>query len=446
MDPEPLHEGSAARIRTPVPGPRSRELARRLRAVESRNITHVTDAWPIFWADGAGATIRDVDGNVYIDLSAGFGAAHAGHANARVAKAIAEQAARLPHALGDVHPAETKVRLLERLAALAPGDLSVTILASAGAEAVEAALKTALLRTGRPGILAFERGYHGLTYGALAATSRADFRRPFESQLFAGVRFARFPAEHEGQRGADDAIRSVVALLEEAERNGTPIGAILVEPVQGRGGLVVPAPTFLARLRELCDGDRRVLIFDEIYTGFGRTGRWFAAQHFDVVPDIMTVGKALTGSLPLSAAIGSPRVMAAWPESTGEAIHTSTFLGNPVACAAALAQLEEIETRGLIARAATLGDRIRERTRAWPARHAGVRGVRGLGLLQGVECAPGLAARIAEQALRQGVIVLPEGEQGEVLAITPPAVITDDQLDFALVVIERCLVEAGGPA
>jgi 4-aminobutyrate aminotransferase-like enzyme len=435
MSPTGLPGDELARLRTSVPGPISRDLARRLGRVESPNITRITTDGPIFWADGAGANVRDVDGNVYVDVTAGFGVAHAGHANRAVADAIARQAKRLPHAMGDVYPADVKLQLLEKLAGIAPSGLTVSILASAGGEAVEAAMKTAVLRTGRPGIIAFEQGYHGLTYGALAVTSRQDFRLPFLAQLFSGVRFAPFP--YAGEPG--ESIQNVTRLMAEMERSKVPAGAVIIEPIQGRGGLRVPGPGFLKRLRDLCDGQNTILIFDEIYTGMGRTGRWFACEHSGVVPDIITVGKALTGSLPLSAAIGRPDVMAAWPPSTGEAIHTSTFLGNPVACAAALAQLEEIERLGLLPRASELGERIRTRASNWEKRFGTVLQRRGFGLLQGVELAPGIAAQVAADALQSGVLILTEGEHAEVLAVTPPAVITHEQLDFALHVIESAI-------
>jgi 4-aminobutyrate aminotransferase-like enzyme len=447
--PAPLDGDALPALRTPVPGPNSRALAARLARVESRNITHPSPHGPVFWAAARGAAVRDVDGNRFIDLTCGFGVAFAGHADPRVAEAVARQAGWLPHALGDVHPGEPKVRLLERLADLAPGDLAVSILASAGAEAVEAALKTARLATGRPGVLAFEGAYHGLTYGALAATWRDDFRAPFRDQLFTGVRFAPFPADapgEAGRRAAAAALAAVRAELDAAERGAWPVGAILVEPVQGRGGLRVPPPAFLAALRDLCDGERRVLIMDEIFTGLGRTGRWFACQHEDVVPDLMTVGKALGGGVPLSAAIGTPAVMNAWPPSTGEALHTSTFLGNPVACAAALAQLDAIEADRLVERAAALGERIRARTERWAERIPGVVAATGRGLLQGVRLAPaaGLTAgqratAAAAAALRSGVLVLAEGSALDTLAITPPAVISEAQLDHALDVLEAAL-------
>ena len=462
---DPLGERLPA-LRTAVPGPRSRALTTRLRRVESRNIT-ATDDGPIFWAEAAGANVRDVDGNVYIDLTAGFGVSAAGHGSPAVGEAIAAQYRRLAHAMGDVHPADVKVELLERLAALAPGDLSVSILSANGSDAVESALKTAVMATGRPGIVAFEGGYHGLGYGALSVTSGDRFRAPFTDQLFQGVRFAPFPragstpgrgtatngrtdagighepvpAGHDGPVTTERALGAVRAAVEEAAAGEHPVGAVIVEPIQGRGGVVVPPAEFLPELRSLCTEIGVLLILDEVYTGLGRTGRWFACQHWDVVPDVLVVGKSLAGGLPLSAAIGSPGVMDAWPASDGEAIHTSTFLGNPVTCAAALAQLREIEARGLVARAASLGDRLATRLREVGERHE-VGPVRGLGLMRALELVgpPGTAARVSAAALREGVIVLSEGTA---LAFTPPLTITEAQLDHAVDVIEG-LVAGGG--
>jgi 4-aminobutyrate aminotransferase-like enzyme len=409
-------------------------------------VTQVGPEGPIFWEEAAGAAVRDVDGNTFVDLTAGFGVAAAGHGNEAVAAAIGSQARTLAHALGDVHPAAIKVRLLERLARLAPGDLSVTILASAGAEAVEAALKTAILRTGRPGVIAFERAYHGLTFGALAVTARADFRAPFGTWLNEGVRFAPFPEaganEDSRERAALD---DVARLMQESERGRAPVGAVIVEPVQGRGGLIAPSGGFLRGLRSLCDGEHCLLIFDEIYCGLGRTGRWWACEHWGVTPDILLAGKGLTGSLPLSAAIGTPDAMSGWPPSTGEAIHTSTFLGNPVACAAALAQLAQIEERGLVERSEALGEGIRSRVAAWQARRPEIESC-GLGLLQGIRRRGrrGLPSPMLDAArglLRRAVLALAEGESAEVLAVTPPAVITDAQLAFALDALEAVLDE-----
>jgi 4-aminobutyrate aminotransferase / (S)-3-amino-2-methylpropionate transaminase / 5-aminovalerate transaminase len=425
------------RVRGAVPGPASAALARRLARVESPNITRLDPA-PIFWTDARGAAVRDADDNIYIDLTAGFGVAHAGHANDRVAAAVAAQVARLAHGLGDVYPPEPKVRLLERLAEIAPGELAVSILTGSGAEAVEAALKTAVLRTGRTGILAFEGAYHGLTYGALATTWRAAFRAPFAAQLFAGVRFAPFPGP---DADVDAALAAVRRELHDAASSPHPVGAVLVEPILGRGGIILPPAGFLAGLRQLCDGASTLLVFDEVYTGCGRTGRWFACEHEGVTPDILTVGKALTGSIALGAAIGTPAAMSGWPPSAGEAIHTSTFLGNPVACAAALAQLDAVRDDGLLARATELGVLIAARAATWQHR-LGAGPASGRGLLQGVPVhGAGRALRVVDRCLAAGVLVLAEGEDAGTLALTPPAVITGPQLDAALAIIEGALAE-----
>lgn len=423
-------------IVAPPPGPASRALAGRLRRVESRNITHVTDDWPVFWQAAAGANVRDADGNIYVDLTAGFGVASAGHAAPTVAEAVARQVARLPHGLGDVHPSAVKVELLERLAAIAPGPLGVSILGLSGADAVEAALKTAVLATGRSAFVAFSGGYHGLSIGTLAVTDRPASSEPFAARLAGRARLARFPDPLAGV-GTDDALADASAAI----RTGD-VAAVLVEAIQGRAGIVVPPADFLPRLRALCDQLGVLLVVDEIYTGLGRTGRWFACELSGVVPDIVTVGKALSGALPISAAIASPELMRAWPESGGEALHTSTFLGNPTACAAALAQLRAIEEQDLLARADALGRHVARRTNAWVGTVPGVRAARGVGLMQGIvlERASDEGAAddpLVKRLLRRGILALTEGPSGDVLAITPPLVIEQAQLDHALDVIEE---------
>ena len=426
-------------LRTEVPGPASRELARRLALVESPNITAQYPEPPIFWREAHGANVMDVDGNLYLDLTAGFSVAAAGFSAPAVVHAISEQSRRLAHGLGDVHPSELKVQLLEKLAEITPGDLNVAILASAGAEAVEAALKTAMMRTGKPGILAFEDSYHGLTYGALATTHRKLFRAPFEEQLSRDVHFAPFPTNTHELPAAIDRIDQLLALH-------PGIGAILVEPIQGRGGINWPAPGFLQALRARCDAKTRVLIFDEIYTGMGRTGKWFACEWYDVIPDILAVGKGLTGSVPLSAAIATPDVMSAWPPSEGEAIHTSTFLGNPIACAAAIAHITAIESGNLMASATRIGETIATAARDWADRYACVHTVRGLGGLQGIEFQRAdvpSPVRLMQTLLKQGIIVLPEGTWSEVLAITPALTISGPQLSYALERIEAAIAELG---
>jgi 4-aminobutyrate aminotransferase/(S)-3-amino-2-methylpropionate transaminase len=399
-------------LRTTIPGPRSRQLAQQLRRVESRNVTYISNRWPIFWERARGANVWDADGNRYIDLTAAFGVASVGHANPRVVAAVQRQAARLIHAMGDVHPNELKLQLAHELIALTFGrwcsGASVkrrtgrVVFGNSGAEAVEIAMKTAVIHTGKPGVIAFTGGYHGLTYGALAVTHRQDFRSPFAKQLGNFVRHIPFGT---------------------LPRSIAGIGAVLVEPIQGRNGIVVPTEDFLPALRRFCDRHKLLLIFDEVYTGFCRTGRWFACEHWNVMPDILCVGKALTGGLPLSACIGRADVMDSWPKSTGEAIHTSTFLGNPVACAAGLASIAEMKRMKLDQRAADLG--------TYALRHLPT--LRGKGLMLGLPVKD--PARSAEELLRCGILALPEGE---VLGLTPPLTISRRELDYCLDVLMEC--------
>lgn len=433
---------------TAPPGPESRRLAGLLAEYESPNVTYLGDDFPVFWEEARGANVRDVDGNVYVDLTAAFAVAGAGHAHPRIVRAVQRQAERLLHGMGDVHPPAVKVELLRALAAVTPGGLNRAVLANSGGEAVEAALKTAALATGRPRVLAFHGGYHGLTYGALDVSGREDFRGPFAAQLGRNAVFAPYPYAYRSAFGDDpDGARALAYVRHLLDTPGTAseaIGAILVEPVQGRGGDVVPPDGWLPGLREICHERGLLLILDEIYTGFGRTGRWFACEHWGVVPDLLVVGKALTGGLPFAACIGTDAVMARWPRSTGEAIHTSTFLGNPLGCAAALASIETLREERLVERSAGLGARLLQRLRDALAEHPRVGEVRGLGMMIGVELvrdrasrepARELAGRVMVEALRRGVLVLGGGLYGNVLSLSPPFVISEAQLDAAVAVL-----------
>jgi 4-aminobutyrate aminotransferase/(S)-3-amino-2-methylpropionate transaminase len=411
---------------TPVPGPRSAALARRLAACESRNVTALTPA-PIAWERAQGSNVWDVDGNRYIDLTGGFGVANVGHAHPRVVAAVSAQAERLLHGLGDVHPSAQKVELLEALVRRYPGGVPARgVLGSSGSDAVEAALKTALLATGRSGVVAFEGAYHGLTLGALDTTWRQEFRNPFAKRLPGATVFARFGDATEVQRAASSC--------------RAPVGAVLVEPVQGRGGERIPPSGFLTALRALCDTEGWLLIADEVYTGFGRTGRWFACEHEGVIPDLLCVGKGLASGMPISACLGRLEVMEAWPTSRGEALHTQTFLGHPPGCAAALASLAVIEEEKLVERAAETGTRALRYLRRRLAGAAGIAEVRGLGLLLGIECQdPQRAARACAVALSRGVITLVSGNDGRVVSLTPPLSIEPDALELALDLLVEAL-------
>jgi len=412
---------------TAVPGPRSLALAARLARVESRNVTCLEPIAPIFWERAAGANVWDVDGNRYVDLTGAFGVANVGHAHPRVTAAVGEQARRLLHGMGDVHPSAPKVELLEALARHYPGGVPVrSVLGSSGSDAVEIALKTVCLATGSAGVVAFEGSYHGLALGALDATSRRDFRDPFAARLPGATAFARYGDAEDVRRAADAC--------------GESVGAVLVEPIQGRGGDRIPPEGFLAALRALCDREGWLLVADEVYTGFGRTGRWFACEHEDVIPDLLCVGKGLASGMPISACIGRAEVMDAWPASTGEALHTQTFLGHPPSCAAALASIAVIEEEKLVERAARTGAAALAGLCRRLSGRPDVADVRGRGLLIAVECAtPDLAAAACANALERGVVTLPSGEDGRVLSLSPPLSIDPPILELALDLLAEAL-------
>ena len=431
-------------IRTPPPGPRSTYLTRELTARESRGMTWVTESFPVVWERAEGSNVWDADRNRYVDLTAGFGVAAAGHAHPRIVAAIRAQATLLPHGMGDVHPPEAKIALLESLAELSPYEDPQMILGTNGGEAVEIALKTACLHTGKPGVIAFTGAYHGLTYGALALTDGQDFRAPFEAQLSRTVMRAGFPNPFRPPPRLAGPADIAEAALADVERlltgeDGREVGAVVVEPIQGRGGNVVPPPGFLAGLHELCRRHQVLLIADEVMTGFGRTGSRFACLVEGTVPDLLCVGKALSGSLPISACIGTALLMNSWPPSEGEALHTATFSGNPLSCAEAAASLAVLEEEGLAARAATLGEGLKQKLEALAADRDEIGDVRGRGLMFGIELVDGngdpdgdLARRVVVEALRRGWILLAEGPEGNVIALTPPLIIAETLLESAV--------------
>jgi len=408
---------------TCIPGPRSIELAERLAEVESRNVTCLEPVAPIFWERAHGANVWDVDGNRFVDLTAAFGVANTGHAHPRVVAAVLAQAELLLHGMGDVHPPAVKVELLEALVRLFPGgEPARAVLSSSGSDAVETAIKTATLATGNPGIVAFDGAYHGLGFGALDATARRDFREPFDSRLAHATSFAHF-----GDAG--DVVRA-------ARASSVPVGAVIVEPIQGRGGERIPPDGFLAALRTLCDAEGWLLIVDEIFTGFGRTGRWFACEHDGVIPDLICLGKGMASGMPISACVGRAEVMDAWPVSRGEAIHTQTFIGHPPGCAAALAAIRVIESEKLVENAAATGAIALNRLAERLAGRDGVVEVRGRGLIIAVECDTNeRAANVCARALSRGVIALLSGDDGRVVSITPPLCIEREILERAIDII-----------
>ena len=429
-----------------------------LRDYESRNVlfTESDGSWPIVWERAKGVHVWDAEGKKYLDLTAAFGVATAGHANPAVVRAGQKQMATLLHAMGDVHPHALKAQLARELSRVTferwsvaanvssrqiktkkGSNVSRTLTSAAtgkvifnnsGFEAVEAALKTAILATGKRGVIAFEGAYHGLGYGALNATHREHFRGPFRSQLREFGNFLPFPTNENELR----LLTSAATKIFYREK----IGAILVEPMQARGGINIPPAGFLRLLRKLCDQHGALLILDEIYTGFGRTGKWFACEHSGVIPDLICLGKALTGGFPLSACVGRADVMDdAWPASQGEAIHTSTFLGHPVGCAMALAQIAEIKRLKVCERSAKLGAQLLKMLSILLPPSSILARARGVGLMAGLELlnqdgspATAESLRVIKAMLHRGYILLPEGEHGNIISFTPPLTISEAQL------------------
>jgi len=446
-------------ILTPIPGPRSRDLMARLARAESRNVTFFNAEFPVFWERAEGGNVWDADGNRYLDMTSGFAVCGLGHGATR--GAMIAQAGRLVHGLGDVHPSPLKVDLCEALSRVTferwGAGHGKSLLCNSGSEAVEAALKTALLHSGKPGVISFTGAYHGLGHGALETGGLPWFRDPFAGQLARfGVRLPypscfRCPfGQTEGFRlegrefpncaaaCLEDLRGQVVRAIRQRE-----IGCILVEPIQGRGGDVVPPRDFLRILRQVCDEEKILLIVDEIYTGFNRTGRLFACEHSEVVPDVICLGKGLTGGFPLSACTGRADIMDAWPASQGEALHTSTYLGHPVGCAMALAALAEHEKPEMARRACQAGRLLREVLAPLGAGH-----LRGVGAMLGLElCKPdgapdhARAARVVAQSLRGGLILLAGGPGGNVLSFAPVFDLASEEADWVGGMLARLLDE-----
>ena len=434
-------------IVTSPPGGVSRRLAKRLREVESHNITYVDSDWPIFWKEANGSNVRDVDDNIYIDLSGAFGVALIGHAHPEVVHALQAQGEEMIHGMGDIHPPVRKVELIERLCGIVPWVDAQAILTTTGSEAVEVALKTARIATGKPGIVAFNGGYHGLTMGALAVTDRAHFRSYFEDQLYKGVSFVPFPECNDASRvTSDEALGFLRAAFQQGAPNGDPIGAVIVEPVQGRAGVRIPPDGFMAALSDLAMEEGVMVIADEIFTGLGRCGSMLASERLGLRPDIVCLGKVLGGGLPLSVCLSSRSVLSSWPENDGEAIHTNTFMGHPPSCATALAVLDIVEHLGVPERAKVLGSRLLSELQDSLRDAERVLEVRGCGLMIGIEFVTadgtpwkGGAAQVAQSALGQGLILLPAGEHSHVVELTPSAFLSEDQVVHSLALLSSII-------
>jgi 4-aminobutyrate aminotransferase/(S)-3-amino-2-methylpropionate transaminase len=427
-------------IRTEIPGPRSREILERERhAVASPLIVHQ----PIVAERARGSTITDVDGNTFVDFVGGVGVANVGHNHPRVVEAITEQAERFLHTDFTVVPYEGYVELAERLGALVPitGETRAAFF-NAGAEAVENAVKLARLATRRQGVIVFDGAFHGRTWMALTMTSRTHPYKtglgPFAPEVYR----APYPNAYRGP----DSDTALAALERMFATHVSPmhVAAIVFEPQQGEGGFLPAPPEFVAGLRRICDEHGIVLVVDEVQTGFGRTGRMFAMEHFDVEPDLLVVAKSIAGGLPLSGVVGRASIM----DDPHAGAIGGTFIGNPVALAAAVAVLDVFEEEQVVARAQLLGDALRARMHEWQERWPQIGDVRGLGAMLAVELvgdpatkepAPELARAVIDEALQRGVLLLKAGVYGNCIRVLCPLTTSEAELDDGLRAWEEAL-------
>jgi len=425
-------------LRTEIPGPRSREIVERAGRAVAKPLALT---FPIVADSARGVTITDVDGNTFIDFAGGVGTLNVGHSHPDVVAAAQEQLDRFSHTDYTVVPYEVYVTLAERLGALVPisGPVKAAFF-NAGTEAVENAVKFARLATKRSAVICFEGAFHGRTFLSLSLTAKSkpykDGLGPFSPEVYR----VPFPYEYRGVTAADalDALERAFAEQVAPES----VAAIIVEPVQGEGGFVVAPQEFMTGLRAACDKHGIVLIADEVQTGFGRTGRFFACEHYGVEPDLVCVAKSIAMGLPLSGVLGRAEIMdAGSPGAVG-----GTYVGNPVAQAAALAVLDVIEDEGLVERSAAIGETMRARLEEWQSRWPLIRDVRGLGAMIAIELADEhgapatqLASRIVDEALARGLLLLKAGVAGNCIRVLVPLVISDAQLDEALDVWESAL-------
>jgi 4-aminobutyrate aminotransferase/(S)-3-amino-2-methylpropionate transaminase len=427
-------------LRTAIPGPRSQEILDRKEHVIAGPLSLT---FPLVVAEARGATLTDVDGNTFIDFTGGVGCLNVGHSHPRVVAAAQEQLERYAHTDFTIVPYEPYVALAERLIELSPfRSQAKAAFFNAGTEAVENAIKFARSYTKRPAVIAFEGAFHGRTLLAMTMTSKTHPYKaglgPFAPEVYR-VPFAN---DYRGPSGRD-----ALAALERAlvtQVAAETVAAIVVEPVQGEGGFVVAPREFMEGLRRICDEHGIVLVVDEVQTGFGRTGRMFATEHYGIEPDLMTVAKSIAAGLPLSGVIGKAEIM----DAPDDSAIGGTYVGNPVAQAAALAVLEVFEEESLVERAAEIGDRMRQRMQAWQERWPRIGDVRGLGAMLALELvadtstkepAPEMASAVVEAALERGLLLIKSGIYANCIRVLVPLVITDGQLDEALAAWEDSL-------
>ena len=433
----------AIELKTAVPGPRSKEILER----KSRIIADPLSIFlPVVIERGEGATLTDVDGNTFLDFTGGVGCLNVGHAHPRVVEAVSEQAAKFFHTDFTIVPYEVYITLAERLVATVPisGHAKAAFF-NAGTEAIENAIKFARAYTKRPAVIGFEGGFHGRTLLSLTLTSKTHPYKaglgPFAPEVYR----LPFAQDYRGPSAADALAALERALITYVAAES--VAAIVIEPVQGEGGFVVAPPAFLEGVRRICDDNGIVLVVDEVQTGFGRTGKMWGVEHYDVEPDLICVAKSIAGGLPLSGVIGRAEIM----DAPDDSAIGGTYVGNPIAQAAALAVLDVFEDEGLVERANQIGEIIRSRMQAWQQRWDAIGDVRGLGSMLAIELvhdretkdpAPELASAVVEASSERGLLLLKSGIYSNCIRVLVPLVISEGELDEALGVWEDALPAA----
>ena len=435
----------AIRLKTEIPGPKSRAILERKARVVAEPLSIYA---PVVIAEAHGATLTDVDGNTFIDFTGGVGCLNVGHSHPRVVEAAQSQLDQFSHTDFTIVPYEVYVELAERLTELAPvRKPAKAAFFNAGTEAVENAVKFARAYTKRPAVLAFEGGFHGRTMLSLTMTSKTHPYKaglgPFAPEIY------RVPFAQDYRGPSTDEALSAVERAFTTEVAAEQVAALVVEPVQGEAGFL-PAPRdFLVGLRRICDEHGIVFVVDEVQTGFARTGRMFATEHYGIEADLMTVAKSIAAGLPLSGVIGAAEIM----DAPGDSAIGGTYVGNPVAQAAALAVLDVIEEEGIVERAAQLGESMRRRMLGWQERFPAIGDVRGLGAMLAIELvadrqtkqpAPDLASAVVTEAASRGLLLLKAGIYSNCIRVLSPLTLSDEELDEALSVWEEALEAALG--
>ena len=445
---EELHFADAPDVDR-VPGPESKRLVEKQRRIDSSAVAYPEDI-PLAFEEGKGATLRDADGNTFIDMFAGIGVLNVGHANPYVMEAVHEQADKLVHTVD--FPTEARLELIETLDTIAPdelaGDNRVVFGGPTGSDAIEASIKLAKYNTGGDGLIAFRGAYHGPTSGAMSLTSNKKFKGHY-TPLLPEVVHAPFPYAFRQGKSEDeavkDALEEVRAIVEDPYGGLANPAGIFVEPIQGEGGVVVPPEGFLQGLREIADDNALPLVFDEIQSGLGRSGEWFACEHFDVTPDAMTMAKALGGAgFPLSATMYREEL-----DTWGSGDHAGTYRGHVVAMRAGTRAIEYIREHDLLAHARAIGEYLRDRLREVGEENPLLADVRGKGLFIGAEFvhedggpADDVVDAIQRYCYEHGVLVWTAGRHGSVLRLLPPLVLTHELAEIAMDVVGDAIEHA----